>query len=156
MQTLTAKEIQFLNSASSFEQLADIALEYLIRVRSSHSEIILICGPMSTGGCGDFQKNMDRFNRSIEVALSRGVMVFNQVLFQEVMIRICDWKEGEPYPMDILEIFYARVLSSGHITKALFLRGWESSLGARWEREFVLALGIPAEEYPDEWIDEIS
>lgn len=111
MHILTSEEIDSLNSAVTFDQLADIALSSLVRVRNDHLEIIQICGPMSTGGCGNFQKNMERFNRSIEVAVSRGVMVFNQILFQEVMIRICNWKEGDPYPMDLLEVFYARVLS---------------------------------------------
>ena len=49
------------------------------------------------------------------------------------MIRICDWKEGSPYPMALLETFYGRVLSAGYITKravsARFRRIARRSLG---------------------------
>jgi len=153
---LTSEEAQSLNSVCSFDELAEIAISMLARVKGEHAEIVQICGPMSTGGCGDFKKNMERFNRSIEVAQVHGVAVFNQVLFQDVVIKLCNWKEGSPYPMELLEVFYGRVLSSGHITKGLFLPDWESSVGARWERNLLSGLGIAIEDYPSSWLDEAS
>lgn len=152
MHSLTPEEIEASNSAVTFDELAEIAISSLVRMKQDHTEIVQICGPMSTGGCGDFQKNMERFSRCVEVAQSHGIAVFDQVLFQHAVIRICAWKEGEPYPMDLLEVFYGKVLSSGHITKGLFLSDWQSSVGARWEWNFLSACGIPVEEYPTAWI----
>ncbi len=154
MHSLTSEELQILESIRTFDELAELAIQTLERMKQEHSKIVQICGPMSTGGCGDFERNMHRFNRSIEIAVSHGVAVFNQILFQTAMIRICEWKEGDPYPTDLLDVFYRRVLSSGHITKGLFLPDWESSTGARWEWNFLSERGIAVEEYP--WIGEIS
>jgi hypothetical protein len=150
--SLTLEETQELESVQTFDELAELAISTLARMKCEGLDIVQICGPMSTGGCGNFQKNMARFVRSIEIAHRHGINVFNQVLFQEAVIRICSWTEGEPYPMDLLEVFYAKVLQSGYITKGLFLPDWESSVGARWEREFLCKLSISVEDYPSEWI----
>lgn len=152
MHQLESEELEALKAANTFDELADIALVFLARVRAAHQEVVQICGPMSTGGCGSFEGNMERFNRAVAVAVEKGVVVFNQVLFQEAMIRICAWKDGDPYPEGLLTIFYQRVLSSGHITKGLFLSDWESSRGARWEYDFLVSNNIPVEGYPLEWL----
>lgn len=152
MKDFEAEELRVLESATTLDELADAATSFLKRMKQEYEVVVQICGPMSTGGCGTFEGNMARFNRSVEVAIENGAAVFNQVLFQEAMIRICNWKEGDPYPEQLLTVFYARVLSSGYIDKGLFLSGWETSTGSRWERNFLTSLGIPTEEYPPEWL----
>jgi hypothetical protein len=154
--SLTIEEKQALQSVCTFAGLAEIALSTLVRMKCQYTEIVQICGPMSTGGFGDFQKNMAWFNRAIEVAVSHGVAVFNQILFQEELMRICGWKEGAPYPMELLVEFYGSVLSAGYITKGLFLPRWETSLGTRWERTFLSERGIAVEEYPPSWVEEFG
>jgi hypothetical protein len=156
MHSLTPEEVAASHIAANFDELAEIAIGSLVRMSESHTEIVQICGPMTTGGYGDFQKNMGRFNRCVEVAQRHGLAVFDQVLFQHAMVRICGWKEGEPYPMALLEVFYGNVFSSGFISKGLFLPDWGSSVGCRWEWDFLQRQGIPVEEYPREWIDEIG
>jgi len=152
MHTLEKHELETLKTVSTLDQLADVALSSLSRMKVTYQDIVQICGPMSTGGCGSFEGNMARFNRAIEVARMHDLAVYNQLLFQDAMVRICKWKEGQPYPTDILTIFHGRVLSSGYITKGLFLSGWETSVGACWEREFLTSFNIPVEEYPAEWL----
>jgi hypothetical protein len=125
-------------------------------MKCEHAEIVQICGPMSTGGCGDFQRNMARFNAAIEVALRHGVAVFNQVLFQKEVIRICNWKVGSPYPMELLETFYGRIFLSGFLTKGLFLPDWDTSFGSRWERKLLASLGLATDDYPAAWMDEVD
>jgi hypothetical protein len=125
-------------------------------MKRQHPEIVQICGPMSTGGFGDFQKNMVWFNRAVEVAINHGVAVFNQILFQEELIRICGWQVGAPYPMELLLDFYGKVLPAGYITKGLFLPRWRTSLGSRWERKLLVDLGPSVEEYPIAWIQEFG
>jgi len=155
MYTLTTEEQNLLLSVKSFDALAEIALSSLVRMRGEHLTIVQICGPMSTGGLGNLAANMDRFNRAINVAVSRDVSVFNQIHFQEAMIRICKWEESQPYPMDLLERFYGRIFSAGHIDKGLFLPDWRSSIGARWEWDEFQKLQIPVEDYPEDWLQEI-
>lgn len=155
MHTLTEEEFQTLESVDNFHALADLAIQTLARMKESHPEIIQICGPMSTGGLGDLQKNMERFFRAVDVAQRRGAAVFNQGLFQGAMIRICAWEKGQPYPTDLLEIFYKKVFLSGYISKGLFLPDWESSVGAKWEREILSSSGIAVEEYPQDWLGEV-
>lgn len=146
------EEHDAVKNVKTMDEAAEIALKILARMSAGEKPIVQLCGPMTTGGLGDFEKNMARFNRAVKAAHERGLLVFDQVMFQEAMVRICNCKEGDPYPMDILEVFYRKVFYSGHIGKTLFLSGWESSLGARWERELALKLQIPIEEYPEEWL----
>jgi hypothetical protein len=54
MHRLTPAEQQALQCVSTFEELADIAIATLRRMGDAHKEIVQICGPMSTGGCGNF------------------------------------------------------------------------------------------------------
>ena len=56
--------------------------------------------------------------------------------------------------MDMLDVLYRTIFSSGLINKALFLPDWESSKGARWERDLVTELGLEILEYPIEWLEE--
>jgi hypothetical protein len=97
---------------------------------------------------------MARFRQAIETASEHGLVVFNQLPFQDAIIRISSFDENsvDSYDMAILEVFYKRVFESGYVKKTLFLPDWQSSKGARWERELVSKLGIPIEEYPIEWL----
>lgn len=148
----TEVETEMLESAKTFGDLASIALIILGRMKELGKPVVQICGPMSTGGFGNLTENMQLFEYAIDVANDMDVTVFNQLPFQNAMIRIADWKPGEPYVMDILEIFYRRIFESGLIAKTLFLPDWQSSHGAKWERELVAKLGIAIEEYPIEWL----
>jgi hypothetical protein len=147
------RETKALETVSSFEGAADLAVSILSRMNETGREIIQLCGPMSTGGLGNLAANMARFSFAIERAIENGLLVFNQIPFQQVIIRLCNFKDGQPhYNWEILEIFYRRVFESGHVHRALFLPGWESSTGAKWERDLVSRLGITAEDYPSEWL----
>lgn len=155
MYTLNLEEQHLLKIAGSFDALAKIALGSLDRMRQEHPIIIQICGPMSTGGLGNLEANMARFDRAIQIAEARGVSVFNQVHFQEAIIRICEWKPGEPYPIGLLEDFYGQIFAAGHIDKGVFLPNWRTSIGSRWEWKRFRKLQIPVESYPKEWLQEL-
>jgi hypothetical protein len=149
----TELEIEALKEAHTFEDAANIAICILGRMTSTRSQVIQICGPMSSGGLGSLSKNMERFELAIERAKLHGLVVFNQIPFQEAIIRLSDFQEGaEGYNTSILEVFYRKIFESGHIHKALFLEDWESSIGARWERDVVSRMDISVEEYPSEWL----
>lgn len=146
-------EKEALKNTATLTETASIAISILVRMKESNGhQVVTICGPMSTGGLGNIEANMHRFRQAIDAAQDNGLVVFNQVPFQEAIVRITGYKEGSEYCMDILEIFYRNIFESGYISKTLFLPGWQSSRGASWERELVTSLGIPAEEYPIEWL----
>ncbi len=150
----TDEEREALKATSTFEGTAEVAIAILVRMKGLGHPIVQICGPMSTGGLGNLERNMIRFQQAIDIATERGLTVFNQIPFQEAIIRICKFEEGpREYDWDILEIFYRRIFESGHISKTLFLSDWQSSTGATWERNLVTRLGIPTEEYPPEWLN---
>jgi len=134
------------------EEAADVALLILSRMKELGKPIIQICGPMSTGGLGDLSQNMKRFQKAIDIATERGLTVFNQIPFQEAIVRLSRPGESDEYCMETLEIFYRRIFESGHISKTLFLSGWDGSTGATWERNLVCKLRIEVEEYPTEWL----
>lgn len=151
------EDLNALDTVSTLEEAGALALAILKRMSEEDKEIIQLCGPMSTGGLGNLEDNMKRFQSAINIAYNKGLLVFDQIPFQSSIIRLTKFKEGEPiYNMDILEIFYRTIFESGYIKKALFLPGWESSKGARWERELVTQLGIPVEEYPPEWLENLE
>lgn len=152
----TNTEVEALKRASTFEQTADIAIVILASMRALDQPVVQICGPMSTGGLGNLNRNLAYFQRAIDVASEKGLTVFNQIPFQQAIDRIDQVSKNGQYCMDILEVFYRRVFESGHISKTLFLPDWQSSIGATWERNLVAELGIPIEEYPTEWLEEIG
>jgi hypothetical protein len=138
---------------TSFEGAASIGIRILERMRQTEREIVQICGPMSTGGLGNLSANMARFQLAIVRAQSQGLLVFDQIPFQNAIIRLSGFEEGRrSYNHDILEIFYRRIFESGHVRRTLFLPGWEGSVGATWERKLVSDLGLVVVEYPEEWL----
>jgi hypothetical protein len=142
------------HTAESFEDLADIAVDILREMDKSGKPIVQICGPISTGGLGSLEKNLTRFEKSIETAIKNGLQVFNQAPFEEAIRRISvKYPKTDGYCLAILDVFYKKVFESGYIKTALFLPDWQSSKGATWERELVSGLGLQVQEYPLEWLD---
>lgn len=145
-----------LETATSFEELVDIALTILRRIKNEGHEVVQICGPMSTGGLGNIEDNFAFFRAAIEIARDKGLVVFDQTHFQHAMERLSKHLVNDEYNMDILEIFYRKVFESGLISKALFLPLWETSKGSCWERNFLSSQLIVVEDYPVEWLSSIK
>ena len=152
MPHLTESEAIALEKAESLVEAAEIAVSVLARMNASGRPIVQICGPLTTGGLGNLEANSARFERAIEIARERGLTVFNQMPFQEAIVRLSKHAYSDEYDMDILEIFYRKIFECGHVATALFLPDWESSRGASWERGVVSSLGIRVEEYPLAWL----
>ncbi|MDB4992030.1 MAG: hypothetical protein JWL75_275 [Parcubacteria group bacterium] len=149
----TALESEALKNVTTYEEAAAVAISILTRMNETEKRTVQVCGPMSTGGLGSLALNMERFERAVSRAQFQGeVLVFNQMPFQTAIIRISNFKEGDPYDMGILEIFYRLIFESGLLHGVLFLDDWESSVGARWERETAAKLNMIIEDYPREWL----
>ena len=147
----TENDIERLRMAKTLEEAGDIGVMILERMHASGKEIVQVCGPMTTGGLGTLSENMERFAIAIEQARAHGLLVFNQIPFQEAIERLTSHLDEE-YCTDILDIFFRKILGCGYVSRALFLSDWESSRGARWEWDFVRSCGIPASPYPDTWL----
>jgi len=68
------------------------------------------------------------------------------------------WQDSDPenvgkYYMPILEEFYLPIFKEKLIKKAWFIPGWESSQGARWEREKLAEFGAEIVDLTNEEID---
>ncbi len=61
---------------------------------------------MSTGGQGCLAHNVVLFGKAIEVLQRRGLHVFNQLPFQESMLRIIELTKETGYCQAILDDFY--------------------------------------------------
>lgn len=133
----TKEEKKRLAQATTFKELADIALGIMKR-RGGNLE--MVSGPISTGGVGTVDGNMKVFEQTIEsLDKTGGVNVFSQMPFEPKMHELHNvWSKknpGQEYCMPILEDFYEPVFSSGLVKTLNFIKGWESSKGARWEHE---------------------
>lgn len=151
--------------ARSYEHLAETGAVVLAKIRRRKIDLgqarrptIQICGPITTGGLGSFEKNMARLNSAVDEAIRRGHHVFDQRPFQSAMLRLGKTNGHTAhnaqvhYDHGILEVFYTRVFESGYLHQAWFLPRWETSKGATFEREKALQCGMVIKKYPHTWL----
>lgn len=124
--------------ATSYGALGRVALAILYRMPPF---VGMVCGPITTGGLGSLELNLLLFNETIETLVRLGVNLFDQVPFEEYIARIAD-DQGARNNHQLLREFYLPLLETKRITRLYFIKGWESSEGARWEHEQGKRLGI--------------
>ena len=123
----------------SFSELFPIAEEIIKRLPPPISQV---CGPISTGGLGSIEKNMQRLEETVEHLHRSGLTVFNQVPFESPMNRILAAKKSDGYDHSLLTDFYLPLFESGLVHVLHFLPDWQSSTGASWEHEQAKRLGL--------------
>ncbi len=101
----------------------------------------MVCGPISTGGFGSVEANIQRFNEAIDSLLMLKIVVFDQTPFEPKLAELHQPDESG-YDWRILNHFYEPIFQTGKIKRKFFIPGWQSSVGARWEREQATTLGI--------------
>lgn len=115
--------------------------------------IAQVCGPISTGGTGSRDLNCLVFRLVIKHLQARGLVVFDQMPFQDRIVALSARyarENGGAYDQRILREFYGPLFRSGKVTDVHFLPGSESSTGAMWERGLVSTLGgIKIHEFPN-------
>ena len=102
--------------------------------------VSLVSGPISTGGAGSLEKNLELFAEAIAHLEMHGENVFDQLPFENKITEFS--KDYKGYYMPILEDFFLPLFKSGKIAKIWFMPGWETSTGAKWEYEQAEKLGI--------------
>ncbi len=125
------QDIQELAKAQTYTDLLTIAKRVLARMPRP---IVQVCGPISTGGAGSMKKNLERFDRAIQVLRAKGINLFNQMPFEEPM-QLIRKREANGYSVKLLEEFYLPIFRDRLIDELFFLPDWQSSTGAKWEHE---------------------
>ena len=143
--------------ADSFAGLVPLAIAELRKFPDGGE---VVCGPISTGGRG-LESNFQIFSHTIKILQQQGRPIFSQVSYEErIFFFRRRWQESDParagqYYMPILEEFYHPIIQTGLIRKGWFIPGWESSFGARWEREQLIAMKADIRDLSEEWINNI-
>lgn len=133
------KHYNQLRQAKTFAEMTPIALDILSQMPP---EAVQGCGPITTGGFHCKEKNVFAITSVISHLQDRGYHVFNQMFFEEHVIRI--WKATvDGYPDKLLEDFYCTIFETGMITQMIFLPSWRSSKGSKWEMRQAVRLNIP-------------
>ena len=136
----TKIEVEIVANASTYKELRSVALAVIERMPRP---LVQVCGPISTGGAGSLEENLRRFNEAISFLKKEGQHVFDQMPFEASIQKIKDIEEpNAKYAMGILEQFYLPIFETKAIEVFYFLPNWESSTGARWEREQAERLGM--------------
>lgn len=135
----TDKDLAELEKLESLREMS----EYAIRVISRMPEpVIQVCGPISTGGLGSTEANLNALNEVIKKMQAQGKSVFDQVPFEIPIKKLKSKLKPGEYLGSILTDFHLPIFESGKIKALYFMKGWESSKGSNWEHDEAKRLGI--------------
>jgi len=134
----TKDDLEKLEVANSMPEFLDMAFVILDRMPQP---VVLVSGPISTGGRGSIAENLKAFAVAISEVKEKGNTVFNQLPFEDKFVELSK-KSQLQYFRPILDDFFLPILKSGKISKIFFMPGWETSTGAKWEYEQAQKLGI--------------
>jgi hypothetical protein len=81
-------------------------------------------------------------NQQIEALQEKGFIVFDQMPFEETFHRIVSDENLHQKYENILTDFYEPLFALGRIDTLYFVKGWESSRGAKWEHNQAKELGL--------------
>lgn len=128
----TQEEMHRLHLFSSYAEASKFAMQKLRRLAQPVAQV---CGPLTTGGRGSYEANVQMMHDAICLLAARGRTIFDQRPFEIPMLKILRTRAGDDYDYSLLAEFYLPLFESGLIREFHFLPGWESSIGARWEHE---------------------
>jgi len=132
-------DFQKLHKAQSIWEIYEVAKNILSRMPETLAQV---CGPITSGGKGSIEENLNYLNDSIQELQKQGIHIFDQMPFEETFHRIVREKTYSQTYENILIDFYEPIFQSGKIKTLYFIPGWENSTGAKWEYAQAKALGI--------------
>ncbi len=143
--------------ATSFAELLPIALRELEKF-TEPAEVV--CGPITTGGRGSIGENLEAFESTIICLTHRGRPIFNQIPYEDKIFEFRTKWQSLPgntgtYYRPILDEFYLPLFKTKIIQRGFFLPGYESSIGAMWERETLTRLGADIVDLNYRWVSTI-
>ncbi|MEK7567042.1 MAG: hypothetical protein AAB527_02840 [Patescibacteria group bacterium] len=137
----TGDDIIEVEEAKDFTRLAQIALKVIGRIPDP---IVQVCGPITSGGFASVELNLKVFEMAIDSLERKGFNVFDQMPLENAMARIQkeNYTDPDKARVDILNQVYLPIFESGRIKMLAMLPGWQDSIGAVWERDQGIRLGI--------------
>lgn len=133
------KDFKNLETSKTIREVFDIASSVLSRMPDVVAQV---CGPITNGGKGSIEENLNFLNYSIQELQTQGIDVFDQMPFEETFHRIIREEAEQQKYVNILTDFYEPLFNVNKIKTLYFVPGWESSRGANWEYEKAKELGI--------------
>ncbi|MEK9173085.1 MAG: hypothetical protein AAB594_00745 [Patescibacteria group bacterium] len=139
---LTKKDRKAMAEAKTFVELGVIAVEVLQRIGEKTVPKLIgqVCGPITTGGLGSIEANLNEFSKWIKILQGRSLAIFDQIPFEEHLFRI--WKKSGHNDSNLLEEFYIPIFESGIVKTLYFIPGWSKSNGAMWEHRQAVRLKL--------------
>ncbi len=140
----TVERVLAIKESQDYKDLLLVALDILEDMNDDFAPrpIAMLCGPISTSSKKSRRENLIVVSHAIQRVVTDGLIVFNQMPFENDMERI--YKSGpELQGVRLLEEFYLPIFRTGFISLMCFLPSWESSFGASWEHEQAKRLKIP-------------
>jgi len=140
----TPERMLAIKESQDYKDLALVAWDILEDMNDDFAPrpIAMLSGPISTGGKGSRTENLLVFSRAIQRVSAGGLIVFDQMPFEDDIGRIFK-SDPTQQELRLLEEFYLPIFETGFINLMCFLPNWESSFGARWEHEQAKRLKIP-------------
>lgn len=135
----TEEDSILLEKADSYSDLFRVAEKVLRRMPPP---VFQVCGPVSTGGLGSIEKNLEEIEKMIKKLQGEKKSVFNQIPLEAHIQRIKAKRDFKGYDESILSDLYLPLFESGLIHSLCFLPDWKSSTGAKWEHEQAERLGL--------------
>lgn len=147
----TEDDIRLLASSRDFRHIGDIVLDVACR---TSGQLVMVSGPMTSGGKGSVEANMAAYKRAMAHLQSKGYPIFNQLPGEDALKR--HWRKwyddgNKGYCWKLLDGVYSPIFCSGRVVKLVFMPNWQSSLGATWEHAMADNLGIDREYLPVDW-----
>lgn len=147
-----------LRRATTYEHLYAVGSQVLAGMQARYGDgktVVLICGPMTTGGLGDLERNMRLFRSAINVFYGHRYATTDEVPFSQIPCQdgiktVSKFDPTAPYDERILTDFYRRLFQLQIIKRFYFLRGWQGSRGACAEMRYAKELSIETRDYPSD------
>ncbi len=134
--------------ARTWQELCQVAVVVLEKIPRP---IVLVCGPLATGGLPTREENRHVLNLSTSRLRMTGLNVFDRTPFEDKSFEVTQyWKRQNRLGLDNRRgvEFDEPLLNSKWFSKAYFLPGWGNDLQARRERELLTQQGVAVHDFP--------
>jgi hypothetical protein len=101
-----------LESAQTFEDLVAVALDDIAKLGRPRG---MVCGPLTSGGLGNFKTNIDAMQERIDVLKAEGLIIFEQTAYEDDLQRIKKNYDPRTVESTLLETFYGTIFGRGEI-----------------------------------------
>ena len=126
------KDYKELGKVESMKEVYIVAERILKRMPKP---VVQVCGPISSGGEGFANKNLEALKEAIRNLQRQGLNVFDQTPFDMAVRRIKSKTPQTEYFESILVDFHLPLFELGIISTLYFMPNWQTSHGAKWEHE---------------------